>query len=117
MSALAILTKCPLANCPLANCPLANCPLTKCPLANCHGFMRGTKCDYFGICDQILYTTRHSGKQKYLLVGDKVNTKKLLGVLKCLNDHTFDSTDCLHSSVKSSLCLSRGQLWNVDKGL
>ena len=27
MSALAILTK----------CPLANCPLTKCPLANCHG--------------------------------------------------------------------------------
>ena len=38
MSALAILTKCPLANCPLANCPLANCRLTKCPLANCHGF-------------------------------------------------------------------------------
>ena len=35
MSALTILTECPLANCPLANCPLANCPLTKCPLANC----------------------------------------------------------------------------------
>ena len=35
MSALTILTKCPLANCPLANYPLANCPLTKCPLANC----------------------------------------------------------------------------------
>ena len=30
MSALAILTECP-----LANCPLANCRLTKCPLANC----------------------------------------------------------------------------------
>ena len=35
MSALAILTKCPLANCPLANCPLANCPLVNCPLAKC----------------------------------------------------------------------------------
>ena len=35
MSALAILTKCPLANCPLAKCPLANSPLPKCPLAKC----------------------------------------------------------------------------------
>ena len=37
MSALAILTKCPLANCLLAKCPLA-----KCPLAKCHGFHQGT---------------------------------------------------------------------------
>ena len=42
MSALAILTKCPLANCPLANCPLANCPLANCPLAKCHGFGNDT---------------------------------------------------------------------------
>ena len=35
MSALAILTKCPLANCPLAKCPLANSPLVKCPLVKC----------------------------------------------------------------------------------
>ena len=31
MSALAILTKCPLAKCPLAKCRLAKCPLAKCP--------------------------------------------------------------------------------------
>ena len=30
MSALAILTKCPLAKCPLAKCRLAKCPLAKC---------------------------------------------------------------------------------------
>ena len=35
MSALAILTKCPLAKCPLAKCPLAKCRLAKCPLAKC----------------------------------------------------------------------------------
>ena len=35
MSALAILTKCPLANCPLVKCPLARCPLANCPLAKC----------------------------------------------------------------------------------
>ena len=35
MSAVAILTECPLANCPLAKCPVANCRLAKCPLANC----------------------------------------------------------------------------------
>ena len=35
MSALAILTECP-----LANCPLANCRLTKCPSANCLDTMR-----------------------------------------------------------------------------
>ena len=35
MSALAILTKCPLAKCPLAKCPLVKCRLAKCPLAKC----------------------------------------------------------------------------------
>ena len=31
--------------------------------------------------------------------------------LECLNDRAFDSADCF------TLCLSRGQLWNVGKGL
>ena len=49
MSALAILTKCPLAKCPLAKCPLAKCPLAKCPLAKCplakcHGFASVPSC-------------------------------------------------------------------------
>ena len=35
----------------------------------------------------------------YLLVGNKLNTKKLLVVLECLKDHAFDSADCLRSFV------------------
>ena len=31
----------------------------------------------------------------YLLVGDKLKTKKLLVVLECLKDRAFDSADCL----------------------
>ena len=50
-----------------------------------------------------------------MVVGDNLNTKKLPVVLECLKDYAFDSADCLY--VRSSLCLSRGQLWNVDKGL
>ena len=48
----------------------------------------------------------------YLLVGDKLNTNKLLVLLECLKDRAFDRADCLRSS-----CLSRGQLWNLEKGL
>ena len=49
MSALAILTECPLAKCPVAKCPVAKCPvancrLAKCPLANClDTLMRGSR--------------------------------------------------------------------------
>ena len=42
----------------------------------------------------------------------------LLVVLECLKDYAFDSMlDSMIVHVRSSLCLSQGQLWNVDKGL
>ena len=43
----------------------------------------------------------------------KETTKKLLVVLECLKDRAFERADYVHSS----LCLSRGQLCSVDKGL
>ena len=46
MSALAILTKCPLAKCPLAKCPLAKCRLAKCPLAKCPDTFENTLCTF-----------------------------------------------------------------------
>ena len=46
--------------------------------------------------------------QFYLLVGDKLNSNKLLLVLECLKGR---------AQVRASFCLSRGQLWNAVKGL
>ena len=46
----------------------------------------------------------------YLLVGDKLNTKKLLVVLECLKDRAFDSTDCLRSLVIMPLARPVAQL-------
>ena len=43
-----------------------------------------------------------------------VNTKKLVVVLEYLKDQTA-TVQIVY--VRSSLCLLRGQLWNVDKGL
>ena len=42
----------------------------------------------------------------YLLVGNKLNTKKLLVVLECLKDHAFDSADCLRSFIIMPLARS-----------
>ena len=47
------------------------------------------------------------------MLGDKLNTKKLLVVIECLKDRTFKERMQI-ADVRSSLCLSRGQLWNID---
>ena len=49
MSALAILTECP-----LANCPLANCRLTKCPLANCLDTIMNSADNAYILCVQLI---------------------------------------------------------------
>ena len=51
MSALAILTKCPLAKCPLAKCRLAKCPLAKC--LDTVSTQSGTKINNRPMCDAI----------------------------------------------------------------
>ena len=38
-----------------------------------------------------------------MLVGDKLNTKKLFVVLECLNDRAFDSADCLRSFIMNQM--------------
>ena len=44
--------------------------------------------------------------QFYLLVGDKLTSKKLLLVLECLKDRAFDSADCLSSCIIMPLAKS-----------
>ena len=44
------------------------------------------------------------------LVKDKVACS-----FRMLKDRAFDRSQVVY--IRSSLCLSRGQLWNVDKGL
>ena len=49
--------------------------------------------------DKLKGTSSIQMHEFYQLVGDKLNTKKLLVVLECLKNRAFDSADCLCSFI------------------